>query len=79
MTFLCALALCRLHRAGPRVWAALFVGVAVACSTGCQALLPAALPGGFALNEEARIAKKARGDSFPSPADVGLGDAETKL
>jgi hypothetical protein len=46
--------------------------VVLAACGGCQALVPNALPGGFALSEDARIEKQAKADSFPSPADVGL-------
>jgi hypothetical protein len=42
---------------------------------GCQTLFPSTLPGGLALTEDARIAKQARAESFPSPADVGLTPA----
>jgi hypothetical protein len=30
------------------------------------------LPGSMSWKEEAKIAKKAKSDTFPSPADVGL-------
>ena len=51
-------------------WLAVCVGAAMCC--GCQAMFPAAMPGGLAWSEDARIEKKAKADSFPSPADVGL-------
>lgn len=49
--------------------------ISLALVSGCQALVPSALPGGFALTEDARIAKQAKVDSFPTPADVGLAAA----
>ncbi len=52
--------------------------VAIAACGGCQALVPNALPGGFALTEDARIEKQAKADSFPSPADVGLTPVAAK-
>jgi hypothetical protein len=54
-----------------RAWTwAVLVGAAACC--GCQAIFPAALPGALAWSEDARIEKRAKADSFPSPADVGL-------
>jgi hypothetical protein len=49
---------------------ALAIGVVAAC-VGCQSALPG---GAFALTEDARIAQRAKADSFPSPADVGLAE-----
>lgn len=74
MTMLCLFAAWRLRGPAMRRWmVAGFVFATVTC-TGCQAMFPA-LPGGMTFNEEQRIAKKAKGDSFPSPADVGLTTA----
>jgi hypothetical protein len=54
-------------------WASsLVAALALAACCGCQVLIPDGLPGGFGLSEDARIAKQAKADSFPSPADVGL-------
>jgi hypothetical protein len=41
---------------------------------GCQSVFPTGLPSTWKVGEEARIAKQAKADSFPSPADVGLGE-----
>jgi hypothetical protein len=46
--------------------------VAALVMSGCQAAFPRALPGRWSLSEDARIAKQAKADSFPRPADVGL-------
>jgi hypothetical protein len=51
---------------------AVLILATLACCSGCQMLFPSALPGGLALTEDARIAKQARAESFPTPADVGL-------
>jgi hypothetical protein len=55
-------------------WSSVAVPALLACG-GCQSLVTSALPGRFALGEDARIAKQARADSFPSPADVGIESA----
>jgi hypothetical protein len=55
------------------LWLALVTSLAA--FNGCQALVPSALPGGFAVTKDARIAKQAKVDSFPTPADVGLASA----
>jgi hypothetical protein len=67
MTLLCALAICRLRRRRPHL-TALGMALVIVAASGCQATLP----GGLSWNEEAKIAKRAQSDSFPSPADVGL-------
>jgi hypothetical protein len=46
---------------------------------GCQAIVPSALGGKLALTEDARIAKQAKADSFPSPSDVGLTPVDSEL
>jgi hypothetical protein len=46
----------------------LLIGVALC---GCQS----ALPRGLALGEDAKIAKQAKADGFPSPGEVGLTKA----
>ena len=71
MTILLAIAVFWRRRARFRVGVALVAAATVACG-GCQTLFPAALPGGLAFTEDARIAKRAKSDAFPSPADVGL-------
>jgi hypothetical protein len=62
------------YRAGVR--ATIGVGLLFAMS-GCQALVPTALPTRFGLGEDAKIAKQAKAESFPSPADVGLATASS--
>jgi hypothetical protein len=62
------------HRARGR--ATITLGLLLAMS-GCQALVPTALPTTFGLGENAKIAKQAKADSFPSPADVGLTTASS--
>jgi hypothetical protein len=46
---------------------------------GCQAIVPSALGGKLALTEDARIAKQAKAESFPSPSDVGLTPVDSEL
>jgi hypothetical protein len=58
--------------AGVRAASALLVITGATLCGGCQAMIPAAMPSVFAAREDARIAKLAARDSFPSPADVGL-------
>lgn len=58
-------------RGDVRAWSWVALVGAVSCC-GCQTMFPAALPGGLAWSENARIEKRAKADSFPSPADVGL-------
>lgn len=48
-------------------------------TSGCQAIVPSALGGKLALSEDARIAKQAKADSFPSPSDVGLTPVDSEL
>jgi hypothetical protein len=67
MTLLCALAICRLRRRRPHL-TALGMALVIVASSGCQSMLP----GSMSWKEEAKIAKKAKSDTFPSPADVGL-------
>jgi hypothetical protein len=67
MTLLCALAIYRLRRRRPHL-TALGLALVIVASSGCQATLP----GSMSWNEEAKIAKRAKSDTFPSPADVGL-------
>jgi hypothetical protein len=57
-----------------------WLGVAlVLAGSGCQAIVPSALGGKLALSEDARIAKQAKADSFPSPSDVGLVPVDSEL
>lgn len=57
-----------------------WLGAALALAiTGCQAIVPSALGGKLALSEDARIAKQAKADSFPSPSDVGLVPVDSEL
>ena len=65
------------RRRGVLSWSALGLAALMACS-GCQALVPSALPSGLALGEDARIARQAKADSFPSPADVGLEESKVR-
>jgi hypothetical protein len=51
----------------------------VLISAGCQAIVPSAFGGKLALSEDARIAKQAKADSFPTPADVGLTPVDSEL
>jgi hypothetical protein len=53
--------------------------VTLVTSSGCQAIVPSALGGKLALSEDARIAKQAKADSFPSPSDVGLTPVDSEL
>ncbi len=54
------------------------VGLGLLVATnGCQALVPSALPTTFGLGDDTKIAKQAKADSFPSPADVGLATASS--
>ncbi len=64
-------AICR-SRSGRFLRAPLIALVAALACTGCQSILPTALPTSFALREDAKIAKQAKADGFPSPSDVGL-------
>ncbi len=56
-----------------RVSAALLLALSGALSLGCNVFAPSALGGLTASREEKRVIKQAELDSFPSPADVGLG------
>lgn len=51
----------------------------LAAMAGCQAIVPSALGGKLALSEDARIAKQAKADAFPSPSDVGLVPVDSEL
>lgn len=46
--------------------------LALSAVVGCQSAVPRSLPGMFGGGDHARIAKLAKSDPFPSPADVGL-------
>jgi hypothetical protein len=47
-------------------------------SVGCNAFAPSALGRLSASRDEKRLIKQAAVDTFPSPADVGLGSDEEK-
>jgi hypothetical protein len=57
---------------GPSWAPGAIVAAALAACGGCQVLVPNGLPRSLAFSEDARIAKQAKADSFPTPADVGL-------
>jgi hypothetical protein len=59
-------------------WAGVGVALLLA-GPGCQSIVPSALGGKLALSEDARIAKQAKADSFPSPSDVGLVPVDSEL
>jgi hypothetical protein len=67
------------HSRRSRAWLECLGFAALLAVSGCQAIVPSALGGKLALNEDARIAKQAKADSFPTPADVGLTPIDSEL
>ena len=65
-------------RKGVRSLGPLALALSGILSMGCNAFAPSALGNLTASREEKRVLKQAAVESFPTPADVGLGKDDEK-